>query len=102
MATEARAARPLRDVHLYATAWLPVYTACCVAGSVPWLAITLPLGLSVASDAVFGALVALGGPLGDLAFRWAFRRRMLLLGPVEALWVWPAIGLAVALLRPLE
>jgi len=89
-------------VYFYKTPWLPVYTAFCVLGSFPFLLVTYPLGYSVASDAVFGLLVMLGGPLGDYLFRLATKRRMYLIGEVQAMWIWPAIGLLVMLFRPFE
>jgi hypothetical protein len=62
----------------------------------------MPLGFSVADDAVFGALVIAGGPLGDAVFRKMFKKVMYLIGDLQAIWAWPAIGMVVAILRPLE
>jgi hypothetical protein len=89
-------------IYFYSCIWLPVYTSFCILGSIPLLAITMPLGLSVADDLVFGALVVVGGPLGDFAFRKIFRRVMLLFGKIQAIWVWPIVGVLVMTLQPLE
>jgi hypothetical protein len=90
------------EIYFYSCIWLPVYTSFCILGSIPLLAITMPLGLSVADDVVFGALVVVGGPLGDFAFRKIFRRVMLLVGKVQIIWAWPIIGVLVMILQPLE
>ena len=92
----------LETIYFYRTPWLPVYTLFCVLGSFPFLFLTMPLGLSVAEDMVFGALVMVGGPLGDFLFRKTIKRTMLLLGNVQAIWAWPAIGLLVMVFQPLE
>ena len=89
-------------IYFYSCIWLPVYTSFCILGSILFLAITMPLGLSVADDVVFGALVVVGGPLGDFAFRKIFRRVMLLVGQVQAIWGWPIIGVLVMIFQPLE
>jgi len=39
-----------------------------------------------------------GGPPGDSIFRGAFRN---LIGEVQAIWTWPAIGLLVMIFQPL-
>ena len=90
------------SIYFYSTPLLPVYTLFCVLGSFPFLLVTFSLGLTVASDVVFGALVMVGGPFGDFLFRKVFHRTMFLIGNVQALWVWPLIGLLVMIFRPLE
>ncbi len=89
-------------IYFYSTPWLPVYTVFCVLGSIPFLIFTIPLGLSVSDDVVFGALVVVGGPLGDFVFRKVFRRIMFLIGKVQAIWTWPLIGVLVMIFHPLE
>lgn len=91
-----------KEIYFYSTPWLPVYTAFCVVGSIPFLIFTIPLGLSVSDDMVFGALVVVGGPLGDFLFRKAFKRVMLLIGNIQAVWTWPIIGVLVMIFQPLE
>lgn len=91
-----------QKIYFYSTLWLPVYTGFCVLGSIPFLIVTIPLGLSVADDVVFGALVIVGGPLGDFAFRKVFKREMLLIANIQAIWMWPVIGVLVMILQPLE
>ncbi len=91
-----------QPIYFYSSLLLPVYTSCCILGSVPFLAITMPLGLSVADDAVFGAIVIFGGPLGDIVFRKVYRRVMFLIGSIQAFWAWPFIGSLVMFFHPLE
>lgn len=91
-----------QKIYFYITPWIPVYTLFCVLGSIPFLAFTIPLGLSVANDQVFGILVTVGGPLGDFMFRKIFKRMMLLIGSVQAILVWPIIGVFVMIFQPLE
>lgn len=91
-----------KEVYFYNSLWLPAYTFFCVLGSFPFLIVTIPLGLTVASDTVFGALVIVGGPLGDYLFRMSFKRIMLIAGKVQAIWTWPLIGLLVMIFHPFE
>lgn len=91
-----------QEIYFYSTPWLPVYTVFCILGSVPLLIFTIPLGLSVSDDVVFGALVVVGGPLGDFVFRKVFKRMMFLIGRIQAIWTWPLIGVLVIVLQPLE
>lgn len=91
-----------REIYFFSTPWLPVYTGFCILGSIPFLFVTIPLGLSVADDVVFGTLVVVGGPLGDFLFRKAFKRTMILIGKIQAIWIWPLIGILVMALQPLE
>lgn len=92
----------INKIFFYKTPWLPVYTVFCVLGSFSLLLITYPLGLSVASDVVFGLFVMAGGTLGDYLFRQIIKKHMYLIGEIQALWAWPAIGLLVVLFRPFE
>jgi len=89
-------------IYFYNSPLIPVYTLFCVLGSFPFLLITFSLGLSVASDVVFGVLVALGGPLGDVFFRKIFKRDMYLVGNIQAMTLWPVVGLYVMIFRPFE
>lgn len=91
-----------REIYFYSTPWLPVYTLFCILGSLPFLIFTIPLGLSAADDAVFGAFVFVGGPLGDFLFRRSFKRIMFLIGRVQAIWAWPFIGVLVIIFQPFE
>jgi hypothetical protein len=90
------------EICFYSTPWLPVYTVFCVLGSIPFLIFTIPFGLSVSDDVVFGALVVVGGTLGDFVFRKVFKRIMLLIGKIQAIWTWPLIGVFVMVFQPLE
>ena len=100
--SSTNAATRYRQIYFYNTPWLPVYTAFCILGSIPFLAITLPLGLTVADDAVFGALVVVGGPLGDFVFRKLCHRVMYFIGKIQAIWIWPLIGAWVMIFQPLQ
>ena len=93
---------PVEKLLFHATPWTVPYTLFCVAASFPLLFVTIPAGLSVASDAVFGAFVMIGGPLGDLAFRKVFRKAMHLTPKIPLIWLWPAIGALVMIFRPFE
>ncbi len=94
-----------QKIYFYNPIWLPIYTTFCVIGSFPFLLITLfVFHVSVASDIVFGILVILGGPLGDIIFRRIFRKAMCFIPSVkiQAIYAWPVIGLLVMLFRPFE
>ena len=85
----------------YKTPHLLVYTCFCVLGSLPLLLISLPLGLSVADDVVFGFFVIAGGMMGDALFRKTFRKAMYFVGSIPMAWLWPVIRLIVMILQPL-
>lgn len=92
-------------VYIYDPVWMPIYTACCIVGSLPFLLITaLIFGVSVASDIVFGILVILGGVLGDFAFRKLLKKVMYILPAFDfpVLYTWPPIGIFIIIFRPFE
>lgn len=93
------------NVYIIDPIWMPIYTIFCIAGSFPPLLITaLIFHVSVASDMVFGSLVIIGGPLGDLIFCRVFKKSMFLLPiiNVRIIYIWPLIGLLVIIFKPFE
>ena len=94
-----------QNVYIIDPIWMPIYTIFCIVGSFPPLLFTaLIFHVSVASDIVFGSLVIIGGPLGDLIFCRVFKKTMFLLPniSIRLIYAWPFIGLLVIIFKPFE
>lgn len=84
--------------------WNPVYIITCALVSVIPFLIGFALGLSVASDIVFGVYVIIGGFFGDMLFTRVFGRTM---RPFKGLnirfrYLWLIIGPLVMIFKPFE
>ena len=84
--------------------WNPAYIITCALVSVVPFLIGFALGLSVASDVVFGVYVIIGGFFGDMLFTRVFGKTM---RPFKGLnirfrYLWLIIGPLVMILKPFE
>jgi hypothetical protein len=106
-ANEARspAEERSRDVYFFSTIWWGLFLGAAIAISLVLLIVVLfPLGISVASDRVFGALALVSGLLADSLFRWGAKRRVMISKklPFSLLYAWVPLCLCVMMARPFE
>lgn len=83
--------------------WWVIYIGMSIIVSLILLIlITFPLGLSVASDVVFGALACASGIVADLVLKKQFKLHMMISEkiPYSVLYLWVPFCLSIMILKP--